>query len=454
MEGTTLMPWSYSGLLDDVFERHQITQEVDSSFFERAIVRNILFSGPILLNDGYAINHSAGLKQILSSQSLLYRMSRQGFVRVLYRGDEGDSESFASSPERLALRGINTSARLVARPDWNDAIKPALRKWGDLLFKRGSAQRWPNLKTEVGFQKMFTRTVDRSAADLGLSVSAGIVLQRWWELLDGAQKERWVTAPRSVVEDGLISLMDRGLAERRDIDQIMNLAAQAYHYNFGLCLSYEMRKSVVVDTTIGPAFEDLLDFDQSFEAEVENMPAISIPHGFPLDKPGLFDDLLDEGSDVFQFKRNLLATLDRLMMTGGNLQRSAREIEINEAIEGYRAKLAEHFSLFVGAVDLFPKRMALLTLGFSQIGGRLAVASDIASTASRVAGSKSFLSGILSRVPKMVGERILDVALDPNAGEAKKFVFRVADIRPRFASLAFNEKSVKSHVENIPKFIE
>jgi hypothetical protein len=69
--------------------------------------------------------------------------------------------------------------------------------------------------------------------------------------------------------------------------------------------------------------------------------------------------------------------------------------------------------------------------------------------AANLAAGKRVLS-FIHRLTKPVRKRALKNALNPNAGEQKAMVFRTGDIRPRFASLAFDRKAVRNHVKDLP----
>ncbi|MEM9678571.1 MAG: hypothetical protein AAF890_10980, partial [Pseudomonadota bacterium] len=71
MKNVFEIPSTYSGLLDDVVHRYKIANEIDSEFFNRMILKNVVFSGQILLNDGYLFSHPSALDQIMNEDSVL-----------------------------------------------------------------------------------------------------------------------------------------------------------------------------------------------------------------------------------------------------------------------------------------------------------------------------------------------------------------------------------------------
>lgn len=134
-----IAPMTYSGLLDDVVERFPVTESVNQDFFTRAIVKNLFFSGDILINDGYLVNHPAARASLLDEQSILRVMMREGFVRILSR--QPNRESFIDYPETMARSGSESFKSTVSLPEW-PSIKDELRRISVLLYTRNFIQSW------------------------------------------------------------------------------------------------------------------------------------------------------------------------------------------------------------------------------------------------------------------------------------------------------------------------
>ena len=438
------IPWTYSGMLDDVVNRYGITPEVNREFFNLSILRNILFSGPILLNDGYMFHHPIGLEQAQDPRSLIRQMVSHNFVRILSRGS--DPESFASQPEILAKRGVNTSIELIARPDWPE-IRGRFLSWAQHLYEDERVSPWPKMLVHEGFKKLFGRIFNKETGDLGLvGLSSGLFDEfalRYHNHPDMG------TAPRSAVEHAVLSLQTEGVIGRDTVIRLMDIANQCYHYNFGMLLSDDMKTTVVSDTTIGKAFEDILDMDQSFEAELENMPTISIPRGFPIDKPHMYEAFFMPGSNLRLAKQNFMTEIDSAMKSKSNRSSEARADEIKRATNEYKAVLADHFKDFVSFDDLGPRRNAMITLAWNSAKGLAAGADNIVLLADIVSPGQS--ASFVQRMTEPLNRRIVDVGLSPDAGEEKLWTYRVADVRPRFSSVAFNSKAVAAHVEGLPR---
>jgi len=439
------LPMTYSGLLDDVVYRHKITEEVDADFFNRSILRNIFFSGRIYLNDGYLVNHPSSLQQLFNEDSVLRMMVRQNFIKVLVR--QPDPDSFARNPERMAEKGILTFQRLVDRTDWPE-MRRKLYHWADGLYQYDMLEPWPDFQIHNGFKKLFSRIFDKELEDLGLTgfgdQNLAIFEARY---VEHPANEN---GPRTAAEEAVLSMESEGKITSNDVKRLMNIANQCYHYNFAMCLTKASGKTVIADTTIGSAFEDILNFDQSVEAEIANMPVVSIPRGFPVNDGSIFGTMLDPGSDLNGAKHDFLQSID--LVFGSETQRSAKDIidDVNSASERYQSYLVEHFADRVGIKDWAPKTNAIINFGLGKIGG--AFGADNAMLAANLATSGR-ASSFIHKLTRPIRKRALEVAFNPDAGLRDDFIFRVGEIRPRFASLAFNSDAVADHTSDIPRIV-
>lgn len=449
MAETPILPWTYSGLLDDALLRYGEELQVDADFFQRAILRSVLFNGPILLNDGYILNSKAGIRMLLEPGSFLRIMLRNGYVRLISRAAGAEPDAIASIPETLARNGVTSAKEIVSDPSWPE-WKAGITDWVSGQLLSGQIDPWPRKAINAGNVLLFDRVFGRSAADLGLSERARETLDRLQPLLAGS--EQYERAPRSAIEDRLTELVEKGISTPRDRFEIMNIANQAYHYNISLCLNECYDRPVAADTTIGRAFDNLLQMPRTVEAELDELEAISIPKGFPLDRPELFSDLVDTREDLFRAKLAFIRAVEAASVPSSNAPLAERVRDVKEATAEYRARLAEHFGKNVGIGDLAPRRTALVSWVFSITGGRLATASGVASLATSLANSRNRLSGFLDRVTRDFNSRVVDIGLDPNAGETKLMTLRIGEVTPRFSSVAFNPQAIADHLENVPAF--
>jgi hypothetical protein len=214
-----------------------------------------------------------------------------------------------------------------------------------------------------------------------------------------------------------------------------------------MCLTASTKETVVADTTIGLAFEDILELDQAVEAEIMDTPVIAVPKGFPVDDGRLFSELLLPQSDVARAKYEFLKEMNTIFRPGANTGLRDQARIVADASRQYREKLKEHFADLVGLADWSPKLSSLLTFGFGKAGG--AVGADNIMLAANLATSGR-ASSFIHRMTRPLREHILDVAFDPDSGVKRRFRFTVDDITPRFASLAFTPDAVAHHTQSLP----
>ena len=444
MQNVFKIPTTYSGLLDDVVDRHRITPEIDGNFFNRIILKNVFFSGRILLNDGYLFSHPSALDQILREDSVLRVMIKNDFVKIIAR--KNDPEAFSSTPELNAEGGMTSNQKVINRSDWPE-IKRELYEWSSGLFEYGKIDRFPKHEMNEGFKKLFARIFDKDKADLGLNLDSHLSLT---ELQDRVfSHSAYSGYPRTAVENVLLEMLSADKIQTADVTEVMNIANQCYHYNFAMCLSDQRGESVIADTTIGKAFEDILSLDDAAEAELNDIPVLTIPEKFPVENGAIFDRLLDPQSKLARAKHAFLGKVDALFATGSNASVLERKRELREATEEYRNYLTEHFSDFIGLKELAPKTHAVITFGFGKLGS--VFGADNIMLAANLANNNG-VSAFDHRVLKPFRRRVLDVALNPESAPDEYITFRAGDIKPRFASLAFDQNAVKNHVADLPVF--
>lgn len=442
MTSKFIIPKTYSGLLDDVVDRYRITPEVDSSFFNRSILRNLFFSGPVFLNDGYLLNHPSSLEQLLDENSLLRSMISKQFVELLVR--QPNAEAFANNPELMASKGIKSFQNLVSKSDWPE-FKRKLTRWADGYYASDKFVKWPNYKMHEGFQKLFSRVFITDLEDLGLKDNSEFKLDEFRRAYE--EHSTYSDGPRTAVEEVLLSMQEEGKIDLQYVTDVMNIANQCYHYNFAMCLSKSTNSPVVADTTIGKAFDDILELDDVVEAEIADMPVLTIPKGFPVNKGAGYEVFLDVGSNVAYAKRQFLLELEKVFKTSGKESASQQAKIVNEASQEYRKRLAEYFQGRVGVSDWAPRTTALVTFGLGKLGS--VFGADYAILAANLAAGKGQAS-FVHKMTKSMSKKILEIAFDPERGSNDAFEFNVGEINPRFASLAFNPDAVDNHTADIP----
>lgn len=305
----------------------------------------------------------------------------------------------------------------------------------------------------VGFHQIIQKIFSKTHDDLGLINASFLHLPDLQELYLSHEPEK--RNPRDAFEKSVMKLVNGQQNARLASIELMNIANQAYHYNFAMCLSDEMKNPIVADTSVGLAFEDMLDLDDSVEAEILDVPLIDIPRNIASTRGADFTGLLDPSSKIGESKNNFLLMLDAAFrQNSGTL--SNRKLALQEAAAEYRAKLAEYFASrgFSVRTDSFISNGvgSAISLGIDTLGGAVGVA-DWAGLAIGVLTDplrRQFHQFLL----RPLRRRMTEVSLAPIGEAPDNYIrFRLRDIRPRFASLAFNPEKVKQHVASIPRML-
>lgn len=454
---------TYTGLLDDVVQRYEPSIGQDHTFFSRNLAKHALFGQKLLINDGY-IFAGSGFEQALSEDSMLRGMMRSGFVKLLTKLKEFDAQAFSELPEKLATQGVNTSQELTSKVEWETDIKPNLMKLGLNISKHRSHAPFPEFQMDAGFRKIFDRVQGKTVVDLGID---GMTQVEFDDLIGRVREnETYLTAPRTVLEEELLHLERSRLLSRSVTRQLMAIGCQAYHYNFALCLSASTKEHVSAETSLGRAFEDLLDLPDAVEADVMEPPShnvISMPKRFPYERFDLFESFIEEGHEMHTAKMEFLGGIEETIKQRIRNEFDARRA-LNELSDMYRRKMVEHFTKKgVVSDDVAPHWYRLGSVGVTFIVGKFqgdwAVASELPSFFKPIVAENPRVEAFVSKMHKgLVGARdwqvkmLLKEGMDPKSAISKSVDLSVHDIVPRYSSIGFNEAAVEKHTDNLPVF--
>ncbi len=247
-------------------------------------------------------------------------------------------------------------------------------------------------------------------------------------------------------------IIERALneTERKMMIEIMDIANQAYHYNFGLTLTQEskLNKSesygVAVDTTIGKAFDELLLVEQVRKAQLKEIPIIRLPSKLPVDQGYLFYAFLDPVSKISQAKIEYLDSLQRLFSVDVKDIADARRY-VYESTSAYKARISEAFGLKTDDDDMFSA-----ALGMTRVNGEdtvPAVASNNPVLSMSLANSNRRLDSLMKLFD------VVDISEEFSASrKPDQSMISLEQIRPQICSVAFNEKAAADHTSKLTPF--
>lgn len=444
-------PFTYSGVLDDVMAKYGPKMNT-RAFFQRMIAKNVFFGGGIYINDGYLVNHPLARHYLANENSLLRAMLRYGFIKILTR--ENSAQKLAEMPHTMARARIDSFQKLVKSTEWRREFKKTWYALSDWAFEAENVKPWPNRNMSYGFCKLILRALNSDPADIGVSVP-GIVLLRVCEdffhqkPLEGGPRDRFEKAVITVLDDTPMSHRERLRAK----SQLMGVANQAYHYNFGLCITHEIGArrttttksggAICVDTTFGKAFDELLLLEEGLdEYMLKQIPLFGIPKDYRFEKGDIFEPLVRAGSRAYSAKVRFAKEVQNIIVRRKKKGLTARYIKakVEEVMMNYVNALRHELPFHVEEKAFFDTK------------GRLAVSqqpSVIADPQGQIVGSSNAcLTHAISKGAKQSGMNFLV----KKGVLSKKNRFTLHEVRPQMCSLLFDMKKADEFVSGIPSF--
>jgi hypothetical protein len=446
------MQRTYTGLLDDVMIRYS-DEFLSRDFFNKMIAKNIFFGGGLFINDGYLVNHPIAREYLYNDNSLLRRMLTTGFIRILTRTDS--PEALSQMPVTMANQGNASFMQLVNSTEWNE-FESLFGRIAQTAFFNNTIRSWPDRNMSVGFTKLMR---DRAFAEedprnLGIG---NVNRDEWLRIRDDfLSRDPERSGPRDKLEKAALNILSETRSDpRMAMNQVMTVGNQAYHYNFGLALTAEEKNGVAVDTTIGSAFDELLQTRQIERGQLDNIPIFRLPRDMPFERGDLFLDFLDPSTQVGGAKLNYIRSL-RDIISGVDRDFISLRSNLNEAANEYRNRIIDLLSLTFGRFALERAFDESFTLAVGSLSNQQ-VGDNVTATAAPTAG----LAIEIQETVKQRGRQFLierfqlrDVSeeFDPNQdiglGDIRSQI--VGDIRPQIASLAFDEDEAARFIEDVP----
>lgn len=437
------LPRTYSGLLDDVMLRYS-DEFLGEAFFNKMIAKTVLFGGGIYLNDGYLINHPVARKYLSDDDSLLRVMMATNFIRLLTR--ERDPVALYEMPDKMASSGSDSFKMLVASDEWRE-LRPLYKSISSSVFHTGNARPWPRFDMSFGFAKLIDGIFGRDPHALGLRLitedQLKYIADRFAALRprEGNARHKFEVAVKDVV-----------VGDRPRMAEMMTIANQAYHYNFGLTLTEEDTQGVAVDTTIGMAFDELLSTREIQRGQLEDFPLIQVPEGLPFDDGDLFRPFLDPSTKVGELKLSYLNALKGLLASDATQIPDLRK-DAREATNAYLDAIKALFRKKIGRLASETLFTSPIMMGIANLQGPGSTdQGEVVVTSAPSAGLAIALQSQATAVKReFLVERFRLVDADADFKLDRERVVTLGDVRPQIASLAFNPAKAKSFISDIPK---
>lgn len=218
---------SYVGLLDDFAVRHGDTAIVSIDDLNKHLVLAVLFSDPLLINDGYVLQHPAIRQALLNPEkSPLKALVEVGFVKILSR----NSNALGDLAEVMADAQIASAKSLLRSEDFQKIYRPELTRWSDELCSGAfdAFLPWPKIHIDQVFRSV-ARTV--MATDSFASGVGEDALKAFRERLDTSafRRTEWELAGEA--------MRDGGKFDPAAHRVLMWAANETYQYAWGCALT-------------------------------------------------------------------------------------------------------------------------------------------------------------------------------------------------------------------------
>jgi len=436
-ESSELLPFSYCGLLDDkVAQFYRDYRSPD--LFNQILAKSLFFGGGLLINDGYLFMNPLARQQMMDQDSLLFCMLDSGFVRIFTR-----CKTAAELVQLPESSKVPWHMGFAKSDDW-DIFRATWDQICTTEWSKSHVQRWPpqrNHKVQAGF---YLNVLDKEPVKLGLGLDKE-VLTRLKEILFGditpaspglrpfkeAARTRYEEACRSALDQCALDSSD----DSENLRSLMRIGNEAYHYSFGAILTYNYGRPFAVDTTISPAFDELIDRPNIDYRKFISMPSLGIPITADLSQGKKYDDLMIPGTDAYISKTQFLRKfLDATFVN------ESSEDEWKTTVEGLSVEYAKQLGATLGLpIDkfIYEQNTNQIVLAPSLTGGYDAAGSP--------------LPGLSSAIVTADGERIGARLAQYTTRDEEKgldWVFTGKEIIPQISSLALSKKFVEQILDD------
>ena len=234
------------------------------------------------------------------------------------------------------------------------------------------------------------------------------------------------------------------------MNELMEIGNQAYHYMFGLALTDDSNEefAVSVDTTIGCAFDELLQTNEVYQGQLDDVPIFRLPAGLDYDNGEKYVPFLSTDTEIGRAKSNYLSALSSVLGRSDagsgdraqDLRNATREYEVR-----INQLLGERESVLQPADKIIE---STFTLGMGTF-------QNPNSTSAVAANTPGLAVGIHAESSQESREILLERYSLKDAGDEfnpNEQLIELKDLRPQIAGLSFDKDAAAEFIKDIPKF--
>jgi hypothetical protein len=432
---------TYTGLLDDVMIRYSDDYS-NEMFFNKMIAKNIFFGGGLYINDGYLINHPTARKYLVDEDSVLRHMLDNGFVRILTRAKE--PEKLISMPEDMKKAGVHSFIESMEAVGWTNEKSEFKETWvriAESAFFRGHARGWPSVDMGAGFTKLVdgVLTEKESPEEMGLTLIQPEDLEKFKELF--FEKDPKSGAARTKYEDAANEVFKSKDNPRIFMNEMMTLANQLYHTNFGMILTSDDRElhHVGVDTVYGQVLSDYLDIQEIHEEQLNDIPLFWLPNDISFDNGSAFLPFLSETNKIGVAKQEYLQALSEVIDNTGRGSED-RKKDLRDATNNYMNRIVEILGSKSDKLELKETSGKSFSMEPSYIDSSI--------------NSTETISGLvvgLYQDKNNASQKVLLKQFHIN-DKSQGQTITLKDIRAQISSLTFNKSKAEEFSSDLPRF--
>ena len=343
----------YVGRFDDFGQRNGLSN-ISLDGFNRYLVQAAVVGQPLLINDGYILNHPVVRTALITpTASPLRSFVRAGLVKILMR----TSGNLALAVERMADEGSKSFQNLATDKKIKTNIEE-IKRWTDEMAALDEYELskcrfvdWPEFQIDAAYYKMMRSLEDHYLGSSTIATKENKI-RVFGEL--NSQMEAGTRSPRDRFEKIVARLANQDKISYDAQKELLTIANQAYHYNWSACLNGSKQQfSVVVETEDSERFSHILPeqltVDLSDKDYAESKVTLEVPVFCGTDVlikedwDKLAIALGDTGSELWYAKQEFLLRQSEFVRCIGNtmnLQEAQQKAQ--KGADNYSKLLIEH----------------------------------------------------------------------------------------------------------------
>jgi len=371
--------YTFMGLLDDEVERYPFAANIDADYIYASLLKSVFFSGPLLILDGFLLQHHLCREAIFGSGSHPLRV----LIDEGYLGIVSIEQDLEASLRKRAESGV-TSIKAALDSFDRDQVRRVLRGLARQLSDRKQIYSWPQKDTGQGLWEVVRLCRGKPSADLGLNHIPDDALLRIFDRFE-ARMATSTEAARTTWKDIALNEIK---ASVRSSDQVlalreaMNFINEANHFNFATCLSPLFENPIAVETQHSSNFEDLVNVQDVELSKAVKMPVCPTPRIDLRTQGAILKEFILESYELHSIKRQFLAQQDAY------LANQLDYAQLENTRDEYAQKIAERFGPYSDVTRAQAK------LGWFSLAGTNAVraAADLSSLSALAMGAIALMT--------------------------------------------------------------